>query len=60
MVKFAGFLKGLKQAKDFAKNVIGTMKDFYDKAKPVFKEVFKLIPDKYVGISDSINSGVDT
>ena len=60
MVKFAGFLKRLKQAKDFAKNVIGTMKSFYDKAKPVISQMFKLIPDKYVGIADSINSAVDT
>ena len=60
MVKFAGFLKRLKQAKDIAKNVIGTMKQFYDKAKPFINEVFKLIPDKYVGIADSINSAVDT
>lgn len=60
MVKFAGFLKRLKQAKDIAKNVIGTMKQFYDKAKPFINEVFKIIPDKYVGIADSINSAVDT
>ena len=60
MVKFAGFLKRLKQAKHFAKNVIGTMKDFYEKAKPVINQVFKLIPDKYVGIADKINSAVDT
>ena len=60
MVKFAGFLKRLKQAKDIAKNVIGTMKQFYDKARPFINEVFKLIPDKYVGIADSINSAVDT
>ena len=60
MVKFAGFLKRLKQAKDIAKNVIGTMKQFYDKARPFINEVFKIIPDKYVGIADSINSAVDT
>lgn len=60
MVKFAGFLKRLKQAKDIAKNVIGTMKQFYDKARPFINEVFKIIPDKYVGIADSINSAVYT
>lgn len=60
MVKFAGFLKRLKQAKDIAKNVIGTMKSFYDKAKPVINQMFKLIPDKYVGMADTINSAVDT
>ena len=53
-------MKGLKQAKDLAKNVIGTMKDFYEKAKPVISQMFKLIPNKYVGIADSINSAVDT